>query len=149
MSPADREQRQMRADPEQRQPQSAGNADIAREYFEAFERRELEKAAGFLDPDVIWDVLPVFDEERIHGREAVRVYWERILSTSPFVHENARFIEAGDQVCVLADLHFRGAGSGVELTQPCGYALTFRDGLITYSMFGDEDEARRAAGLGS
>jgi ketosteroid isomerase-like protein len=124
------------------------NVEIARVCIEAFDRSDLEAAADFLDPDVEWDNTVLIDEEVIHGREAVKTYWERILSTSPFVHENHRFIEVGDRVCVLADLHGRGARSGVEGAHPCGYALTLRDGLITRSLFFfDQAHARQATGL--
>jgi ketosteroid isomerase-like protein len=52
------------------------------------------------------------------------------------------------RVLVLGDLHMRGRESGVELDQPLGWLLTFRDGkLLRYEVFADQGEARRAAGL--
>jgi ketosteroid isomerase-like protein len=129
---------------------SRTNAEIARVYFEAFDRGDLEEAAGFLDPKVEWDWDEglLIDEGMISGREAVKNYWERILSTFQFAHENHRFIECEDRVCVLADIRAHGAGSGVELAQPCGYALTLGDGSIVRSIFfSDQAHARQAAGL--
>ncbi len=127
---------------------SKGNVALARAYFEAFDRGALTEAAGFLDPDVQWDNTVLIDEDVIRGRESALTYWERILSTSPFHHEDHRFVGVGDQVCVLADLSLHGTGSGVELAQPCGYALTFRDGAIIRSLFYfDQSEARKAVGL--
>jgi ketosteroid isomerase-like protein len=124
------------------------NAEVARVYFEAFDSHDLSEPAGFLDPDVEWDNTVLIDEEVIYGRENVKTYWERILSTSPFAHENHQFIEAGDRVCVLADLRVHGARSGVEMAQPCGYALTFNDGAIIRSLFFfDQPETLKAVGL--
>jgi ketosteroid isomerase-like protein len=127
---------------------SEANVEAARACIEAFDRHDLPEAAGFLDPDVEWDNTVLIDETVIHGRENVKTYWERILSTSPFAQENCQFIGAGDRVCVLADLRLRGAGSGVEMIQPCGYALTFNDGAIIRALFfSNHEKARRAAGL--
>jgi ketosteroid isomerase-like protein len=131
---------------------SQTNAEIARAYFEAFDRHDLVAAAQFLDSDVAWDWDDhlLIDEEAIQGREAVREYWERILATSPFAHEDHQFLEADDRVCVLANIRVQGAGSGVELAQPCGYALTLRGGAIIRSLFYfDQSHARQAVGLAS
>jgi ketosteroid isomerase-like protein len=127
---------------------SETNVEIVRACFEAFDRGDLEAAAAFLDVDVEWDNTVLLDEEVIRGREAVKTYWERILSTFRFWHENHRFLEIEDRVCVLGNIRSHGAGSGVELAQPCGYALTLRGGLIVRSIFfADQARARRAAGL--
>jgi len=58
---------------------------------EAFDNRDLRTVADALDRDVEWDSAVLIDEPVIHGRAAVLEYWERILSTTPFVHENMRF----------------------------------------------------------
>jgi ketosteroid isomerase-like protein len=126
------------------------NAEIARVYFEAFDRHDLAAAAQFLAADVDWDwdEQILIDEKPIQGREAVRQYWERILATSPFAHEALRFLEVGDRVCVLANIRLQGTASGIELAQPCGYALTLQEGAITRSLFYfDPSRARQAVGL--
>ena len=52
------------------------------------------------------------------------------------------------RVLVLGELHMRGRGSGVELDQPMGWLMTFRDGrLLRMEVFEGHEEARRAAGL--
>jgi ketosteroid isomerase-like protein len=129
---------------------SPTNAEIARAYFEAFDRHDLVAAAAFLAPEVEWDWddQMLIDEEPLQGREAVRRYWERILATSPFAHEDHQFLEAEDRVCVLANIRLQGAGSGVELTQPCGYALTLHEGAIVRSLYYfDQAQARRTVGV--
>jgi ketosteroid isomerase-like protein len=127
---------------------SQENVEVVRACFEAFDRHDLITAAGALDPNVEWDNSVLIDEEVVHGRDAVRAYWDRILSTFPFTHENHRFIEAGEQVCVLADIRIQGAGSGVELAQPCGYAMTVRNGAIIHvRFFPSHEKALKAVGL--
>ncbi len=124
------------------------NAEIVRAYFEAFDSGDLDTAASYLDPDVQWRNTTLIDDETVAGRSAVRTYWERILTTFPFVHDDAVFEANGDRVCVTARVRARGAASGLELDAPCGYALTLRDGLVTRSVFyADPLEARRDAGL--
>lgn len=126
-----------------------GNVEIVKAYFEAFDRGELDAAAAYLDPGVHWHNEGLIDDETVTGRAAVRAYWERILTTFPFVHDDPVFEAAGDRVCVTATLRTRGAASGVELTRPCGYALELRGGLVTRSeFFGEPADARRAAGFG-
>jgi len=124
------------------------NVAIVKTYFEAFDRGDLDTAASYLDPEVQWRNTTLIDDEKVAGRAAVRTYWDRILSTFPFVHDDATFEANGDQVCVIARVRARGAASGLELDAPCGYALTLRNGLVTRSdFFADPGEARRAAGL--
>ena len=56
----------------------------------------------------------------------------------------------GGRVLILGELHMRGRESGIELDQPMGWLLTFRDGkLWRYEVFAGHDEARRAAGVES
>jgi ketosteroid isomerase-like protein len=124
------------------------NVGVVRACFEAFDRGDLSAAADCLDPSVEWDNSVLIDEEVIHGRQAVLEYWERILTTFPFAHEEHRFIEAGERVCVLARLRARGAGSGVETTASGAYAMTVRDGAIIRARFyADQAKALKAVGL--
>ena len=54
----------------------------------------------------------------------------------------------GGRVMVLGELHMRGRESGIELDQPMGWVLSFRDGrLFRYEVFLDHEEARHAVGL--
>ena len=99
------------------------NVEIVRAYFEAFDSGELDRAAEYLDPDVRWTNSTLIDDRTVTGRAAVRTYWDRILSTFPFVHDHPTFSAAGDRVCVIAHVRAKGAASGIELAAPCGYAL--------------------------
>jgi ketosteroid isomerase-like protein len=128
---------------------SQDNVEIVRGSLEAFNARELETAADALDPDIEWAATARFiDEGVIHGRAAVLEYWKRVLATFPLVHENLRFLAAGENVCVLADIRVQGVGSGVELAQPCGYVMTVRASAITrVRYFRTHAEALKAVGL--
>jgi ketosteroid isomerase-like protein len=121
---------------------------VARALFEAFDRGELRAAAERLDPNVEWDNSVLIDEEVLSGRAAVLEYWERILTTFPFTHEEHQFIDAGEQVCALVSLRAQGAGSGVEMAGPCGYAMTVRDGAVCrVRFFPSHARALKAVGL--
>jgi ketosteroid isomerase-like protein len=129
---------------------SQENVEAVRAYFAAFDRGDLKAAADCLAEDVEWDWDEgmLIDEQTILGRENVKDYWERILASSPFHHEDHELYDVDDRVCLLANLRMRGAASGIEMTQACGYALTLRSGLVTRSVFySDQLRARRAAGL--
>ena len=128
---------------------SQENVRVVRACFEAFDRGDLVVAAGCLDENVEWDNSVLIDESVLRGREAVFEYWTRILSTFPFAHEEHRFVDAGEQVCVLAHLRARGSGSGVEMATPCGDAMTVREGAIVRArFFAAHAEALEAVGLG-
>src|SRR5271166_1507122 len=103
---------------------SQEDVEVVRALFEAFDRSDLRAAAERLDPNVEWDNSVLIDEDLLRGRAAVLDYWERILTTFPFAHEEHQFIDAGEQVCALVRLRAHGAGSGVEMDGPCGYAMT-------------------------
>jgi ketosteroid isomerase-like protein len=127
---------------------SQENVELVRAAFEAFDDRELQTAADAFDQHVEWDSVVLIDEDVIRGRAAVLEYWERILSTSPITHENLRFVEAGEQVCVLGDIRVQGAGSGIELTQPVAYTMTVRGGAIVRALtYPSHAEALKAVGL--
>jgi ketosteroid isomerase-like protein len=117
--------------------------------MEAFNRRDLRSAATTLDEDVEWDFnAALIDEGIIRGRAEVIRYWERILTTFPFVHEQLQFLDAGEHVCVLADIRAQGIASGAELAGPCGYAITVRGGAITRVRFYESHaDAVKAVGL--
>jgi ketosteroid isomerase-like protein len=52
------------------------------------------------------------------------------------------------RVLVLGELHMLGRESGIELDQPMGWLLAFREGkLIRFDVFADHQGALRAAGL--
>jgi ketosteroid isomerase-like protein len=127
---------------------SQANVAVVRACFEAFDRGELRAAADLLDVDVEWDPGVLIDQTVIHGRKAVLQFWEQAFSTFPFAHEAHRFIDAEDQICVLAYIRGKGIGSGIELAQPCGYAVAVDDGAIIRSrFFAAHAEALEAVGL--
>src|ERR1700751_658480 len=121
---------------------SQQNVEIVRTYFEAFGSGELDLALQYLDPQIQWRNWGLIDDEAIEGRDAVRMYWERILSTFPFVLEDHSFSANGDRVCVTATLRATGVASGVELAGSCSHAITLRDRIIVRSdFFAKPDEA--------
>jgi ketosteroid isomerase-like protein len=128
---------------------SQENVELVQAAFRAFDRGDMRGALDFMDPNIEWDVSRVLlDQEVIFGRDAVLEYLEQTFTVLPFTHEEHRFMDAGERVCVLALIRGRGSGSGVELGQPVGYVMTVCHGAITRScFFGDQTEALEAVGL--
>ena len=60
-----------------------------------------------------------------------------------------RYIDAGDDVVVLARYTASGGASGIELEGDQGYVWTIRGGLaVRFQWFQSHDEALKAAGVG-
>lgn len=62
--------------------------------------------------------------------------------------EPEKYIEAGDDVVVVAHVTGRGRGSGVDIDWHHGYIWTIRDGkAVRFRWFNRPEEALEAAGL--
>ena len=62
--------------------------------------------------------------------------------------EPHEFLDAGDQVVVLATFIAEGRGSGVQRQNEDGYVWTVREGrAVQFRWFNDPDKALKAAGL--
>jgi ketosteroid isomerase-like protein len=127
---------------------SQADVELARQLFEAFDGGQLDLAASYLAADVEWDNTVLIDEEILRGREAVLEYWQRILASMPFAHEDHRILDAGEHVCALVRIRARGAGSGAETTVPVGYVVSVRDGAVArVRLFASQARALKAVGL--
>jgi ketosteroid isomerase-like protein len=89
------------------------------------------------------------DEEPSYGPDAMRDDWERWASafdelTVPF----EEFIDAGDQVVVVAHHQGRGRKSGVAVDARYYEVYTVRGGKVSrVDEFAEREEALEAAGL--
>ena len=132
---------------------SQENLEILRRVNEAFNRRHVDDALQYLDPEVeLHPGVQVPDEEsRYLGREGVAEWfrsateaWETIT-----VEHNELIAVSGDRVLAVERWRFRGR-DGIELELELPNVYTFRDGLIVrIDGFTDKSEAREAAGLDS
>jgi uncharacterized protein len=127
---------------------SQENVEIVRSIYEGWLRGEI--GLDKLDPEVSMvesETLP--GAASAYGIEAVERYirsfarhWEQIR------FEPQEYIDAGNQVVVVAQLVGQGKKSGIEVTRTWAYVWTLR-GRKVLRMQGhaDRDEALQAVGL--
>jgi ketosteroid isomerase-like protein len=127
------------------------NLEVLRRLNEAFNRRDVDGAMQYLDPEVeLHPGVQVPDEEsRYLGRDGLRDWflsatepWEMIL-----VEHRELIDRPGDRVLAVERWTFRGR-DGIELELELPNVYTFRDGLIVrIDGFTDRVEALEAVGL--
>jgi ketosteroid isomerase-like protein len=127
---------------------SQENVEVVRSLYDGWLRGEI--GLDKLDPQVSMvesGTLP--GAASAHGIEAVERYmrsfarhWEQIR------FEPLEYIDAGDQVVVVAQLVGHGKKSGIEVTRTWAYLWTLRGRKVLHMQgYADRDEALRAAGL--
>ena len=128
------------------------NIEIARQMFIWWNIGDRDVIEEALDPELeIHTPLSSTQGEPYRGHDGVRQWIGDIDEQfDDWYSRPEQWAEASDgRVLVLGELHMRGRESGIELDQPMGWVLSFRDGrLFRYEVYLDPAEARRAAGLG-
>jgi ketosteroid isomerase-like protein len=83
------------------------------------------------------------------GTRVGREHIASVRDVYPDFHaEPERFIDAGDEVVVIASVRARTARSDVELRWRQGFVWTIRDGkAVRFQWFNDPKEALAAAGM--
>ncbi len=123
---------------------SQENVDLIRRIYSAWDRQE--SAREFID-DAVEYINPPYAVERgvRHGRKsfaAVRDTYEE------FEVRIDEFIDAGDEVVVLARFEALGRSSGVKIKSEHGYVWKVRDGkAVRFKWFQRHAEALEAVGL--
>jgi ketosteroid isomerase-like protein len=123
---------------------SQENVDLIRSVYDAWDNDE--SARAFLAEDMEY-VNPSYAVESgvRRGRKsmsAVRDTYE------DFTVHVERFLDAGDDVVVLAQFTASGRGSGVPLSGEHGYVWTVRDGqAVRFQWFRSHAQALEAAGI--
>ncbi len=122
----------------------ATNADIVRQVFDAFSRRDVPALVALCAPDVVF-VPPTGRlagrEEPYRGHDGLRAYLEDVgrvweeLRSEPEVS-----IEVGDRVVCAGRVYAWGVGRVIDA--PAGWVWRVRDGLLVE---GRVFESRRAA----
>jgi ketosteroid isomerase-like protein len=129
---------------------SQENVDKAREFIDAYNRRDFEAAVKDFDPEVEW-VLPA-QQQSDSGRgpdAAIRFFNEIDETMEELTLKPQEFIDAGDHVATRLRHQGRGKRSGIEIDEELYHQVaTFRDGkIVRMEYFADWDEALAAAGL--
>jgi ketosteroid isomerase-like protein len=122
----------------------ARTADIVRQVFTAFSRRDIETLVALSDPDILF-VPPTGRlagrDEPYRGHEGLRTYladvarvWQELRS------EPDEYVEIGDTVLCTGRVYAWGVGRVIDA--PAGWVWRLRDGLIVEGRVYD---TRRAA----
>lgn len=122
---------------------SQENVELVRRIYEAWGREE--SARDFIAEDIEY-VNPSYAVEsgtRL-GRASFRVVRE---TYGDFKVRVEQYVDAGDEVVVLAQYKGSGGGSGVPVSGEHGYVWTVRDGqAVRFQWFQSHREALDAAG---
>jgi ketosteroid isomerase-like protein len=123
---------------------SQENVEVVRSIYEAWAADR--SAAPFIDRDLEY-VNPPYAIEP--GTRIGRHYLRKVTEIFPNVRfEIERYIDAGDDVVVIAKQFGRGSTSGVETETRMGYVWTVAEGkAIRFRWFNDAAEALEAVGL--
>jgi ketosteroid isomerase-like protein len=122
---------------------SQANVEVVRSIYEAW--AENRSAASFIEQDMEYvnppDAVEPGTKRGRHYLAAAREVW-------PDLHlEPERFVDAGDDVVVIATMRGRGA-SGLETQWRQGYVWTVQNGkAIRFRWFNDPQAALEAAGF--
>jgi ketosteroid isomerase-like protein len=125
------------------------NVHKAREFVDAYNRRDFDAATRWFHPQVDW-VLPARQSsESCCGPDEVIGFWNSIDETMDELQLMPQeWVDAGDRVATRLRHHGRGKESGLEIdTELYHQVVTFADGwMVRIEYFGDWDEALKAAG---
>jgi ketosteroid isomerase-like protein len=134
------------------QGMSEENVEVVREFIEAGQRQDWERAAKFLDPDAeMHGTVGGLEEGRVSRglpamirefeTEDLGAWEERRLDPEEFLHVD-------DLVVLRLHEYRRGRGSGVELENDTAVVFTVRNGrVVRIQGYMDKDAALKAAGL--
>ena len=125
----------------------SANAEYARRFVDAWNRRDLQGYLDDLDPGFEW--VPAREHpgaKNNRGLEETAAYLSDWLNTMPDLQVEAEdLVENGDRVMLVLRMSGTGAGSGALTEVRMAMITTFRDGKpLRTEEFLDPDEARAA-----
>jgi len=132
---------------------SEDNVDAMRKVYEAMARGDFWAAGKVFDPEIEWSwsssMSGLTGVGTYHGIEGVEAATRDVFKAWDMFRQDAEeFIEAGDDVVVVARMHGRLKGSEQEIEATAGHLWTFRDSrVIRFRAFETLSEALEAAGL--
>lgn len=117
-----------------------------REEFQRFNRGDFDGLREFVSDDVV--VERVGSLHPLHGWDAFRQMLEPDAFEWMQVHPR-NWVINGDRLLLHADIHAKGAASGIEMNIEGWMVWTLSDGIVVrIATFQEEEDARAAAGLG-
>ena len=117
----------------------------------AFNRRDLDGALSYFEPDIEWEpYVNDPDAGTYRGREGVRRFWQEWFDAmADFRLRIDECIDAGDgRLVAVTQVRGTGRGSGVPVEATLFQVADTRDGkAYRVRMFGDRSAALKAVGL--
>jgi ketosteroid isomerase-like protein len=129
---------------------SEENVDKARQFIDAYNRRDFDAAIKDFDPGIEWVMPEQQQSDSGRGPEAAIRFFEEIDETmEELTLKPQEFIDAGDRVATRLRHRGRGKRSGVEIDEELYHQVaTFHNGkIVRMEYFADWNEALEAAGL--
>jgi ketosteroid isomerase-like protein len=129
---------------------SEENVDKARQFIDAYNRRDFDAAIKDFDPGIEWVMPEQQQSDSGRGPEAAIRFFEEIDETmEELTLKPQEFIDAGDRVATRLRHRGRGKISGVEIDEELYHQVaTFDNGkIVRMEYFADWNEALEAAGL--
>ena len=129
---------------------SQENVDKAREYIDAYNRRDFDAAVADFDPAVEWVLPERQSSDSCQGPGAIIRFWEGIDETFDELQLLPQeFVDGGDLVATRLRHYGRGKLSGAVIDEEMYHqVVTFRDGrMVRIEYFGEWSEALAAAGM--
>jgi ketosteroid isomerase-like protein len=124
--------------------------DLARRALSLLGDGDFEELIAMTDPEVKWHSF--FAELRkggvYTGHEGMREYARDLKDAWDLVRvELDDALEVGNMALLVGRIHYRGKTSGVETTDPAGWALSFRNGkVVEFRAFRDPERALQDIG---
>jgi ketosteroid isomerase-like protein len=129
---------------------SEENVEKAREFIDAYNRRDFDASFALCDPDVDF-VLPARQSaDSCKGTEEIRRFWEGLDETFEELRlVPQEYLDGGDRVATRLRHRGRGRESGVEIEQELYHQVaTFRAGkIVRLEYFSRWSDALEAAGV--
>jgi ketosteroid isomerase-like protein len=129
---------------------SRENVEVVREWWEAWNRRDVERLLGAFHPDIEWRTSGTFPglDPVYAGHDGFRRFW--LEFTEPwewFVISTDDLRDCGEQVLSLGEFEAQGR-DGLRVQRQSASVWTFRDRLaIRVQVYGDWKSALEAVGL--
>jgi ketosteroid isomerase-like protein len=128
---------------------SLDNVELVRRSIDAFNRRDLEAASQYFDPEseVDWSRSRGMEAGVYRGDEAIRRFWSTFFDVFDEVTViPEEFIEVGDRVVVPNRIRLRGR-DGIEVQARSASVATIRGGrIVEWTLYQEKAEALEAAG---
>ena len=129
---------------------SQENVDKARDFIDAYNRRDFDAAVGDFHPGIEWVLPEGQSSDSCQGPGAIIRFWEGLDETMAELQlVPQEHIDAGDHVATRLRHRGRGRVSGAEIDEEMYHQVaTFRDGkIVRMEYFAEWSEALAAAGL--